>query len=152
MPATDLPSPPVLRRADQRLVCVPVEVLGDPSTLVAVLFNAPVTMDAPYVIVPASERPEIYVADIGHAILLPDGRVHLDNTLQPPPVSDACRTLLVVTGPAAYAAMGVSAVLALREGVVHPSVCVLPEGATEREIRTLIAINVLSLYKRLHSA
>lgn len=152
MPATDLPSPSPLRRADQRIVPVPVEVLGDPSTLVAVLFNAPVTMDAPYVIVPASERPEIYVADIGHASVLPDGQVHLDNTLQPPPVSDAHRTLLVVSGAAAYLAMGISSMRALREGVVHPSVCVLPEGATEREIRTLIAINVLSLYKRLHSA
>lgn len=151
MPATDLPSPSPLRRADQRIVPVPVEVLGDPSTLVAVLFNAPVTMDAPYVIVPASESPEIYVADIGHANVLPDGRVHLDNTLQPPPVSDSARTLLVVTGPAAYLAMGVSAMLAQRGGVVHPSVCVLPDGATEREIRTLIAINVLALYKRLHN-
>lgn len=152
MPATDLPSPPVLRRADQRIVPVNVKVLGDQQTLPAVLFADVVPMQCPYVLVPAGEQVDVFIADIGHAVLLPDGRVHLDNTLEPPPVSDASRTLLVVSGPAAYHAMSVSAVLAQREGIEHPSVCVLPDAASEGDIRTLIAIHVLALYKRLHSA
>jgi len=147
-----MPSPPPLRRADQRIIAVNVKALGDPLTLPAVMFDDVVEMEPPYVIVPAGDHVDVYIVDIGHAVVLPDRRVHLDNTLQPPPMTDASRTLLVVSGAAAYVAMGVSSIRAHRAGIEHPSVCVLPDAATDSDIRTVIAIHVLALYKRLHSA
>lgn len=152
MPATDLPDPPTLQRADERIVRIDVRVLGDSLSLAAVVLADLIPMASPYVLAPAEgEHADVYVADIGHATLDQQGRVRLSNTLEPPPLEDSSRTLLLVSGPAAYHAMGVSAWLAQREGVEHPSVCVLPDRATDADMRTLIAIHVLALYKRLHS-
>lgn len=152
MPATDLPSPPVLRRADQRIVPINVKVLGDSLSFAADLFSDVVPMASPYVLVPAGEQVDVFVADIGHAKIDGNGYVYLDNTLEPPPISDSGRTLLVVSGPAAYHAMGVSFAMAMCEGVEHPSVCVIPEAMSDNDTRTLVALHTLALYKRLHSA
>lgn len=115
------------------------------------LGDNPIPGRAPYVLIRHhSGRWDVILCDLGRATLTEDGRVHLEpGATEAPSSIDRDRLLLVVRGPAAYHAMGISHVMALREHQTHPMVCVIPEGIPRREERRLVAIHLIELYDRL---
>lgn len=153
MPHTDLPSPPPLRRASERVVQILVYIHDREDGYVRRLFSEPVPVDNRYIIVSVGagdKRDHLFMADIGVA-KIGDKGVYLDHMLEPPGYHESNRSLLVVSGPAVYMAMGYSSSLARLEDMEHPSVCVLPDALPEEHARTIIAIHLLALYRRLHS-